>query len=259
MALSKKETLRSPIKQKPLRSPGDSLRDAAIEVWDSEFTAWLVVVFVAVALAGWEWWRWFFTFPPSPWTVTAVALVVTVVAVVKMRRVLSKLDRLRLGREGERAVGEALDDLRAAGYRVFHDVPGDGFNVDHVLIGPGGVFVIETKTRSKPEGRKATITYDGEQIKVDGFAPDRDPLVQVQANCRYVRELIERGCTVRPFIRGVVLFPGWWIERQPRGVDVWVLNEKVLPGFLHQEDRRLSADQIANLSECLATQVRLSA
>ena len=251
MATSKKQAFRSPIKQKPLRSPGDSLRDTALEVWNSEFSAWLVVAFVAVALAGMEWWRWFLPFPPSPWAVTAVVVVVIVVAVIKMRNALSKLDRLRLGRDGERAVGEALDDLRAASYRVFHDVPGDSFNVDHVLIG--------TKTRSKPNGRDAKITYDGEQIKVDGFAPDRDPLVQVQANCRYVRELLERGCTVRPFIRGVVLFPGWWIERQPRGVDVWVLNEKVLPGFLHQEDRRLDADQIANLSECLATQIRLSA
>jgi hypothetical protein len=26
-----------------------------------------------------------------------------------------------------------------------------GFNVDHILIGPGGVFAIETKTRTKPE------------------------------------------------------------------------------------------------------------
>ncbi len=86
---------------------------------------------------------------------------------------------------------------------------------------------------------------------------DRDPLVQVRANCSYIRELLERGTTERPFVRGVVLFPGWFIERQPRGVDVWVLNEKALPSFLQQEDRRLGADQIAALSACLETQVRL--
>ena len=43
-----------------------------------------------------------------------------------------------------------LEDLRAQGYAVFHDIPGDGFNVDHALIGPAGIFAIETKTRAKP-------------------------------------------------------------------------------------------------------------
>jgi hypothetical protein len=55
---------------------------------------------------------------------------------------------LRQGIEGEKAVGQFLERLREQRYQVFHDLVGDGFNVDHVLIGPAGVFTIETKTSS---------------------------------------------------------------------------------------------------------------
>ena len=37
-------------------------------------------------------------------------------------------------RHGERAVGQYLERLRESGPRVFHDVPGVGFNLDHVVI-----------------------------------------------------------------------------------------------------------------------------
>jgi hypothetical protein len=46
-------------------------------------------------------------------------------------------------------VGQYLETLRARGYRVLHDLIGDGFNVDHALIGPDSIFTVETKTYHK--------------------------------------------------------------------------------------------------------------
>jgi hypothetical protein len=61
-----------------------------------------------------------------------------------------------LGAESERAVGEVLDELRAEGFIVVHDVeqPREG-NVDHLVSGPTGVFMIETK-RSRYNARDLT-------------------------------------------------------------------------------------------------------
>ena len=56
----------------------------------------------------------------------------------------------KLGYQGERYVAEELNRLMAFGYQAFHDVPFDNGNMDHVLVGPTGVFVIETKTPRKP-------------------------------------------------------------------------------------------------------------
>jgi Nuclease-related domain len=53
----------------------------------------------------------------------------------------------RRGAEGERHTARLLDRLTRDGYVVFHDlaVPGSLANVDHLVIGPTGLFVIDTK------------------------------------------------------------------------------------------------------------------
>jgi hypothetical protein len=51
------------------------------------------------------------------------------------------------GAHGERRTARLLDRLTRDGYSVFHDlaVPGSPANVDHLVIGPSGVFVIDSK------------------------------------------------------------------------------------------------------------------
>jgi hypothetical protein len=56
--------------------------------------------------------------------------------------------RFRRGAAAERSVGETLNQLRGGGFIVMHDVEqaGEG-NIDHIVSGPTGVFMIETKSR----------------------------------------------------------------------------------------------------------------
>jgi hypothetical protein len=51
------------------------------------------------------------------------------------------------GAAGERRTARLLDRLTRDGFVVFHDlaVPGSPANVDHLVIGPTGVFVIDSK------------------------------------------------------------------------------------------------------------------
>jgi hypothetical protein len=53
----------------------------------------------------------------------------------------------RRGAAGERRTARLLDRLTRDGYVVFHDLamPGSPANVDHLVIGPTGVFVIDSK------------------------------------------------------------------------------------------------------------------
>jgi hypothetical protein len=53
----------------------------------------------------------------------------------------------RRGAAGERRTARLLDPLQWHGWVVLHDlaVPGSRANVDHLVIGPGGVFVIDSK------------------------------------------------------------------------------------------------------------------
>jgi hypothetical protein len=53
----------------------------------------------------------------------------------------------RRGAAGERRTARLLGPLQGQGWVVLHDlaVPGSPANIDHLVIGPGGVFVIDSK------------------------------------------------------------------------------------------------------------------
>jgi Nuclease-related domain len=53
----------------------------------------------------------------------------------------------RRGAAGERRTARLLDPPERQGWAVLHDlaVPGSRANIDHLVIGPGGVFVIDSK------------------------------------------------------------------------------------------------------------------
>ena len=55
----------------------------------------------------------------------------------------------RHGAEGERAVARRLDALVDRGVIALHDrrVPGSSANIDHIAVGPSGIYVIDAKYR----------------------------------------------------------------------------------------------------------------
>lgn len=57
-------------------------------------------------------------------------------------------ERWLRGAAGERATAAVLDRLPTRTWAVLHDrrIPGSRANVDHLLIGPSGVWVLDTKT-----------------------------------------------------------------------------------------------------------------
>ena len=51
------------------------------------------------------------------------------------------------GAEGEELVGEILESLVADGWQVIHDISFGRGNIDHVVVGPGGLYCISTKSQ----------------------------------------------------------------------------------------------------------------
>ena len=97
------------------------------------------------------------------------------------------------------------------------------------MIGPTGVFVIETKARSKREGaaNKIVVGADGRTL-VNGFEFDRCPITQARILCEAMKTMLERQTSLRNiFVRGVVMFPEWQIDDRAyrnAGGDIWTLN-----------------------------------
>ena len=217
---------RSPLKVPPLRNPGQSLDEELQRLFVDSFLPYFLVPSVLVAYALIEWMRYYRPHSPSPWFATVVAFVAVLYSAYKVHKMRPKIHALKLGRDGEKVVGQSLEELRTGGAIVLHDITSNGFNVDHVVISFKGIFVIETKTRSKPKGRDAKIVYDGEKILIDGWTLTPDPLKQVQANTAWIRDLLMESTGKSFPVKPVLLFPGWYVD--PVGAHahdrVWVLT-----------------------------------
>src|SRR5205823_4103462 len=80
--------------------------------------------------------------------VSELALLVAIFAI--LRYVLPLVERRDRGAQGEEHVGALLDALGERGWRVIHDASFGHGNVDHIVVGPPGVFTIETKSHPGP-------------------------------------------------------------------------------------------------------------
>jgi hypothetical protein len=60
-------------------------------------------------------------------------------------------------------------------------------------------------------------------------------------------------------MRGVVVFPGWFVEQRGLSGDVWVLEPKMLPGFIGQAPEMIAASDVALASFHLSRYVRSEA
>jgi hypothetical protein len=249
---------RSPLKAKPLRVAGQSLDSEINEFFDDHIAQPGLVVTVLWIVAALEWSRYYFHQPPNPLFFTLTAGGVTVYVAWRLTHMFRKYKALKLGRDGERAVGEFLEHLREQGHHVFHDIVGDKFNIDHVVIGSKGVFVVETKTFSKPQRGEANVSFDGQKLLVDGVKPDRDPIIQARALASWLRDVLVESTGRKVTVRPIVTFPGWYVNPLPKGVrsDVWVLNTKAIPAFVENEPNALTPEDVKLLSFHLSRYVR---
>ena len=252
--------MKSPIKAKPLRNPGESLDRQIQDILYDDILFYAMSAAFIVILAGLEWWRWYAQTPPSPFVLTVFAVIALAVASWKIRKAWKKVKNIKLGLDGERAVGQFLERLREKGARVMHDVPGEDFNLDHVVVHSSGIYVIETKTLSKPDRGEAKLIYDGERILKNGMEPDRNPITQVLAGSKWLSELLEDSTGRRFPVRPVVVFPGWYIQptAEAKGSNVWVLNPKALPAFISNSRETLKPDEVSMCALHLDKYIRAS-
>lgn len=250
--------LKSPIHAKPLRQPGQSIREQQMDLLFDNLFPLGTILLVLWLIAGFEWMWMFRGVKPDPIYLTVFAGLITLYGLVRMYPLFRRLGYLRSGYKGERAVGEYLDRLRVFGYRVYHDVPGEGGNIDHVIISTRGIYTIETKSRSKPSKGRAKIVFDGEAVSVDGAPPESAPIIQARAQAAHLKRLL-REITGRQFeVRPLVVFPGWYVKQPDAAQEssAWVLSPKRLYKWIEREPETVPAEAVRLAASQLAAYIR---
>jgi len=165
-----------------------------------------------------------------------------------------------VGARGEETVGRNLEALRAEGIAVLHDrrIPGSKANIDHIVISPAGVFVVDPKSyRGKVKQRDAGGLFRTDlRLYVGGR--DKTKLVEGMgrqvAAVRAVLAQDEKWSDVP--VTPVLLFisPENWslLNYRPlRFGEVYVLWGKAL-GKLLRADPKIPRDAVSELERVLA-------
>ncbi len=250
--------MKSPIKDNPLHNPAESLDKEIDKVINDKAIQDLMMIVMLIVLTGWEWWAWFRETPPQPIIMTALAALIIPIFIYRLFRHRKKVIKLRLGRDGEKAVGQYLESLRETSAKVFHDIPSKGFNIDHLVIAKSGIYVIETKTYSKSNDGSHRIVFDGSQLTLGNGFKTNKPIIQVKAASQWIRELLKETTGKNFSTKPVVVFPGWFIEptSEAKASDVWVLNPKGLPTFIANSMTKLNDSEVSMISYHISRYVR---
>lgn len=99
---------------------------------------------------------------------------------------LKHVERFFKGARGEEKVSGVLTKLPEA-YHVFNDFDCRGAHIDHVVVGPCGVFSVETKCWS------GKVTVEDGHILVDGRLPSHPPLKQAVQEAASVRSALAKA------------------------------------------------------------------
>jgi hypothetical protein len=139
---------------------------------------------------------------------------------------------------GERVVAECLEPMKSRGWRIFYDVPcetgREKFNIDHVAVGPGGVFAVETRTQRRNGAREGRddykVFFDGEQLNWP-WGEDQDGTDEAIKSAQWLQQWLEKTTGQKIGVVPVLALPGWYVEAKARAA-VQVLNPAWLPDLL---------------------------
>jgi hypothetical protein len=148
----------------------------------------------------------------------------------------------RRGAEGEEAVGLRLEKLTKRGWLFVHSVPVGtrGSDIDHVAIGPGGAFTLNTKNHV---GKRVYVNAKG--VRVSG---QRVPYVRnSQHEAERASRLLTDAVGFPVFCTGVVVVLADELTHKGHPEPVKVVGRKDIAGWLRRQPEALGSEQIATL------------
>ena len=159
----------------------------------------------------------------------------------------------RRGAAGERRTARLLAPLERRGWAVLHDlaIPGTQANIDHLVIGPGGVLVVDSKRyRGRLRLDRHGMVWHGRQLLVSAlrkvlWAADQADEVLGVADITVAAVVAVHGASVP------------WGLLQADGVTI--LPARRLPGLLQGLPPRLGPERVAWLADRARLRFRAAA
>ncbi|MCL4429633.1 MAG: NERD domain-containing protein [Chloroflexi bacterium] len=179
-------------------------------------------------------------------TLEEATLVFLIAPLVAFYYYLRKYHIYSGGWQGEKQVAKLLTSTLSDDYYLINDLylQGGGGDIDHIVLGPNGVFVLETKNWS------GNISCNGDQWQRAGKRNfSSSPSRQVKRNAEKIQRLIDNSPSLRPlgvWVGGVVVFTNRNATLHVNNPTVPVLRLPQLPSHIaaHQRSSSFSREQL---------------
>jgi hypothetical protein len=161
------------------------------------------------------------------------------------------IQNYQVGALGEERTAKALEPLLKRGWVVVHDLNRIKSNLDHVLVGPAGVFVLDSKNLH------GTVQIDGDVLSLtrpgdDRIAYSSDSLAQSARRQGYeLNRLVKRRCDRSPWVSAVVVVWAEFPQRAAAGRSMHFVHGDYLIEWLDAQPARLSAVQVNEIAASL--------
>lgn len=162
------------------------------------------------------------------------------------------VERWREGADGEKATAEALRPLVRAGWVVFHDIDCGRGNIDHILIGPAGVFTLDSKRlRGLCTVKRGVLSVRWREDPDDGYIANQlGPRAQATA-VQLTRTLQSGAAGFRHEVQPAIVL---WADFEQTSIKsagvAWIAGTH-LAHVLRQRPVLLSRDEVQSLAHSI--------
>jgi hypothetical protein len=185
------------------------------------------------------------------WLAGAVTGALIAMFIIAREEPPAYIENWQLGRWGEERTEKVLRPLEREGWRVHHDLPsayGKG-NLDHVVIGPGGVFLLDSKRWAGEvtvEGDVATVR----RLEDPSLSYRYDASRGVVPLAMQVRDRLKAATRATQYVQAVVVVWGEFPEHVSDSRCSYVHGEHLVT-WLQQQPLRVSPQRVEQFSAAI--------
>lgn len=165
-----------------------------------------------------------------------------------------------IGARGEEIVGRELAMLSNS-WHIFHSIPLKGIeasitgkDIDHIIIGPAGIVIVETKNWN------GNITIEAGHLNINSVKPTRSPIEQIRNEAISLANILANDAPQNIPLYKVVCFASNNLEDEKEFIDdVLICNARVLRDYINSlphaknlstNQYKLTLEKLALMCEC---------
>jgi hypothetical protein len=160
----------------------------------------------------------------------------------------------RKGVMGEAVIGYILEGF-PDDYRVIHDLSTPFGNIDHVVIGPAGAYVIDAKNW------KGVVAADGSgELLLNGKPTQKTEIKNLTRRIMSIKEKINVLSSLDPYVQGVFAFPSAYVEAKwgTTGYIHCIRDEQLYEYIVeNKRSKKLSTKEIETISQSFLALARM--